>query len=166
DRVRRRIQQDFHDYDRKKCKRMKHVFHKAKDRLKEEELWHLEKYLNMSTELRDAYELKEAYREWFDKAKLIGKEQIVQVKEGLHSFYQKVINSGIPEMISSIKKFQNWQVEILNSFVYDYSNGFLEGINNTTKVIKRNAYGFRSFKRFRAKILLARQYKEVGLHVG
>ncbi len=69
-------------------------------------------------------------------------------------------------MISSIKTFQNWQVEILNSFVYDYSNVFLEGINNTTKVMKRNAYGFRGFKRFRAKLLLARQYKEVGLHVG
>jgi hypothetical protein len=24
------------------------------------------------------------------------------------------------------------------SFVYDYSYGFLEGINNTTKVLKRN----------------------------
>ncbi len=36
---------------------MKHVFHKAKDRLKEDELWHLESYLNLSTELREAYEL-------------------------------------------------------------------------------------------------------------
>ncbi|WP_211237433.1 transposase, partial [Paucisalibacillus globulus] len=43
---------------------------------------------------------------------------------------------------------------------------FLEGINNTTKVLKRNAYGFRNFKRFRAKILLNRQYKGIGLQIG
>ncbi|WP_047983024.1 ISL3 family transposase [Ornithinibacillus californiensis] len=166
DRVRRRVQKDFHDYDRKKCKRMKYVFHKAKGRLKDDEQWHLERYLSMSDELKVAYELKEAYREWFEEAKLMGKEHISLVKENLQSFYKKVIDAEIPEMISAIKTFQNWQIEILNSFAYDYSNGFLEGINNTTKVIKRNAYGFRSFKRFRAKILLARQYKDVGVHIG
>ncbi|MDR4888546.1 ISL3 family transposase, partial [Fredinandcohnia sp. QZ13] len=33
DGVRRRIQNEFHGYDRKKCKRMKHVFHKDSQRL-------------------------------------------------------------------------------------------------------------------------------------
>lgn len=28
-------------------------------------------------------------------------------------------------------------MEILNSYVYGYSNGFLEGIHNHTKVMKR-----------------------------
>ncbi|PLR71033.1 hypothetical protein CYJ37_19795 [Bacillus sp. UMB0728] len=51
---------------------------------------------------------------------------------------------------------------MLNSFRYDYSNGFLVGINNLTKVMRRNAFGFRSFKRFRAKILL----KKLGVHNG
>lgn len=166
DRVRRRIQNEFNDYDRKKCKRMKHIFYKEKSRLNEEEKWYLERYLEMSDELRAAYELKEKYKEWFENAKKIGKEKIVDVKEGLKAFYQQVEATGIKEMIKAIGTFQNWQTEILNSFVYDYSNGFLEGINNTSKVIKRNAYGFRSFKRFRAKILLNRQYKGIGLHVG
>ncbi|WP_228409567.1 ISL3 family transposase [Radiobacillus deserti] len=151
---------------RKKCKRMKHVFHKPKNRLKEDEMWHLERYLGMSEELRTAHELKEIYKDWFEEAKVIGSENIFKVKKDLKAFYDLVRESELPEMISAIKTFQNWQVEILNSFVYNYSNGFLEGINNTTKVLKRNAFGFRSFKRFRAKILLARQYKEVGLHIG
>ncbi|WP_139193806.1 transposase, partial [Anaerobacillus alkalidiazotrophicus] len=42
----------------------------------------------------------------------------------------------------------------------------LEGINNSTKVLKRNAFGFRNFDRFRAKILLSHQYKRIGSHVG
>ncbi|WP_188392254.1 transposase, partial [Compostibacillus humi] len=54
----------------------------------------------------------------------------------------------------------------LNSFVYGYSNGFLEGINNHTKVMKRNAFGFRNFRRSRARILLSHKYKEIGVHVG
>jgi len=128
DGVRRRAQQSFHDYDRKKCKRMKYVFHKSQEKLKEQEKWHLERYLNMSEELRKAYELKEAYQMWFSNAKEMGSKQIAEVKEELMEFYKKVESSGIPEMKSAIKTLRNWQIEILNSFVYGYSNGFLEGI--------------------------------------
>ncbi|MFB9220583.1 transposase [Kurthia sibirica] len=46
------------------------------------------------------------------------------------------------------------------------SNGFLEGINNKTKVMKRHAYGYKRFDRLRAKILLTLKYKEIGLHLG
>ncbi len=58
DKVRRRVQQNFHAYDRKKCKRMKHVFHKAKDKLNNEERWLLERYLSMSEELKQATKRK------------------------------------------------------------------------------------------------------------
>ena len=166
DSVRRRVQKEFHSYDRKKCKRMKHVFHKASDRLTEEDRWHLHRYLDMSEELKKAYELKESFREWFVQAKEAGSKDLGTVKQGLREFYQLVQNAGIPEMAKAITTLQNWQTEILNSFVYGYSNGFLEGINNSTKVLKRNAYGFRNFSRFRAKILLTHQFKGIGIHIG
>lgn len=166
DSVRRRVQQTFHAYDRKKCKRMRYVFHKAQDQLTEDEKWHLDRYLGMSIELKRAYELKEIYRQWFQRAKEIGSEQINLVKEELYKLYEMFEEEGISELASVVKTFKNWQIEILNSFVYKYSNGFLEGINNSTKVIKRNAFGFRSFDRFRAKILLSHQYKGIGCHVG
>lgn len=166
DKVRRRVQQNFHAYDRKKCKRMKHVFHKAKDKLNNEERWFLERYLSMSEELKQAYELKEAFRAWFTRAKEIGSAQIKKVKDELEQLLIRFKTEGILEMSDVIKTFKNWETEILNSFVYNYSNGFLEGINNSTKVIKRNAFGFRSFERFRAKILLTHQFKGIGIHVG
>ncbi|WP_246946200.1 ISL3 family transposase [Bacillus pinisoli] len=166
DKVRRKVQADFHDYDRKTCKRMKHVFHKANERLTEDERWHLARYLDMSDELKQAYELKEAYCKWFKRAKEIGQEDIITVKQELVEFYKMVELADISELSNAIKTFKNWQIEILNSFVYNYSNGFLEGINNSTKVIKRNAYGYRSFLRFRAKILLTNQYKRIGTHIG
>ena len=42
---------------------------------------------------------------------------------------------------------------ILNSFSSAIINGFTEGCNNKIKVFKRNAYGYRNFKRFRNRIL-------------
>ncbi len=84
----------------------------------------------------------------------------------MEELYKLIEDSKIPEMIKAIKTIQNWQVEVLNSFAYEYSNGFLEGINNSTKVLKRNAYGFRVFERFRAKILLTHKYKRIGVHIG
>ncbi|TDR31614.1 transposase, partial [Kurthia zopfii] len=102
--------------------------------------------------------------EWFDWAKT--STDMIEIKERLSLFYRKVIESDIPAFNQVIKTMKNWQTEILNSFAFGYSNGFLEGINNKTKVMKRNAYGYKRFDRFRAKILLAIKYKKVGLHLG
>ncbi len=164
DEVRRKAQQEWHPYDRKKCKRMRHVLYKRKEKLTEKQQWYLDRYLGMSEELKKAYELKEAYCEWFDWAKTTS--DVAEVKKELESFYRKVEVTQIPAFLKAIKTLENWQVEILNSFIFPYSNGFLEGINNKTKVMKRNAYGFRSFAHFKAKILLNIQYKEIGVHLG
>ena len=42
---------------------------------------------------------------------------------------------------------------ILNSFSVPLTNGFTEGCNNKIKVLKRNAYGYRNFDRFKSRIL-------------
>ena len=41
----------------------------------------------------------------------------------------------------------------INSFSTTITNGFTEGCNNKIKVLKRNAYGYQNFKRFRNRIL-------------
>jgi transposase len=166
ERVRRRVQHEFHAYDRKKCKRMKHIFHKAYDELNDKQHWYLERYLGLSEELRTAYALKEAYRAWFEEAKEVGVSAPEKVKTGLYSFYGQVENSSLKEFKQAIQTLKNWQIEILNSFAFDYNNGFIEGLNNQTKVIKRNAFGFRRYDRFRLRVLLHHQYKSKGIHVG
>lgn len=164
DEVRRKVQKNWHPYDRKKCKRMRHVLYKRFDKLTEKNRWYLNRYTGMSEELKKAYELKEAYCKWFDWAKTAN--DIAEVKKRLEAYYRKVEEANIPAFLKAIQTFKNWQVEILNSFSFGYSNGFLEGINNKSKVMKRNAYGFRSFKHFKAKILLNDLYKEIGVHLG
>ncbi|MBE6695669.1 MAG: transposase, partial [Ruminococcaceae bacterium] len=48
---------------------------------------------------------------------------------------------------------------ITNSFFCPYTNGFTEGCNNKIKVLKRNAYGLRDFKRLRNRILFMFSHK-------
>lgn len=161
ERVRRRVQKEFSDYDRKKCKRMKHVFYKRHDELTDKQRWYLGRYLNLSDYLRTAYQLKEAYCTWFDKSKALGASNLTTIKEGLYKYYDMVETSGVEEFQKAIRTFYNWQKEIMNSFAFNLHNGFIEGTNNQTKVIKRNAFGFRRFDRFRMKILLHHQYKDI-----
>lgn len=54
---------------------------------------------------------------------------------------------------SAIQTFRNWQPEIFNSFALRYTNGLVEGLNNQTKVFKRNAFGFWRYDRFRMRVL-------------
>lgn len=166
DGVRRRVQSSWHDYDRKKCKKMRHVFYKKSCNLTEDNRWYLQRYIDMSPELKKAYELKELFCRWFNEAKQNGEATIHQTKNDLYALYKAIDEAGIPEFQRAAQTLKNWQIEILNSFSYNYSNGFLEGINNLTKVMKRNAFGFRSFLRFRAKILLTHKYKRLGSHIG
>ncbi|MGP4082330.1 transposase, partial [Pseudalkalibacillus sp. R45] len=52
------------------------------------------------------------------------------------------------------------------SFAFPYNNGFVEGLNNLTKVIKRNAFGFHRYDRLRLRILLHHKNKELDFQVG
>jgi transposase len=76
--------------------------------------------------------------------------------------YKKLRKFIISTQASELKEFDaaltilsNWAHYILNSFECPYTNGFTEGMNNKIKVIKRNGYGFRNFRNFRNRILLA-----------
>ena len=49
---------------------------------------------------------------------------------------------------------------VSNAQKYDYSNGFTEGVNNFIKVLKRIAFGYKSFFHFRNRILITLRLKE------
>ena len=71
----------------------------------------------------------------------------------LSRWMQLVEESGIEEFKSVLKTFKTWETEIQEGLTNVYSNGFTEGMNNKIKVLKRTAFGFRNFSRFRARIL-------------
>lgn len=86
DEVRRKVQKDLHPYDRKKLKKMRYVLHKDSSRLTASDRWYLTRYLNLSEELRTAYELKESYKKWQNDSK--NESDLKKVKEGLFAFYK------------------------------------------------------------------------------
>ena len=146
---------------------MRHIFYKANEKLSSKQRWYLDRYLNLSDDyLKRAYWLKEAYRYWFEESKTLGDTDLSGIKEHLYQFYELVQASGITEFEKAIETFKNWQKEILSSFAFGFHNGYIEGINNQTKVIKRNAFGFKRFDRFRLRILLHHQYKHLPTRVG
>ena len=59
-------------------------------------------------------------------------------------------------MKTSIKTLLQFLPFIKNTFEQNYHNGFIEGNNNFIKVIKRIAFGFRSFRRFKARIMICK----------
>lgn len=67
----------------------------------------------------------------------------------LNKTLNKQNNNISSYMETSIKTLLEFLPHIKNTFNNNYHNGFIEGNNNFIKVIKRIAFGFRSFKMFK-----------------
>ena len=89
-----------------------------------------EKFLNI-LDCKDRDSAKTALSDWIDSALICGIDR-----------FKKCAQTMI-----------NWITGILNSFSTPVTNGFTEGCNNKIKVLKRIAYGYRNFNRFRNRIL-------------
>jgi len=67
------------------------------------------------------------------------------------------VNNPVSDyMKTSIKTLKEFKDKIYNTFNNNYHNGFIEGNNNFIKVLKRIAFGFRSFRRFKARIMICK----------
>ena len=58
----------------------------------------------------------------------------------------------------SINTLKDFLPYIKNTLENSYNNGVMERNNNTCKLIKRIAFGFRNFRNFKARILIATNY--------
>ncbi|NLM62796.1 MAG: transposase, partial [Mollicutes bacterium] len=65
----------------------------------------------------------------------------------------KVISEYMKTSIKTLKTFKPY---IRNTFLNNYNNSYIEGNNNFIKVFKRIAFGYRSFLRFKARIMICK----------
>ncbi len=75
----------------------------------------------------------------------------------LDAWIEKVKQHGPDALRKSLSAFKNWRDEILAFFQFlpmRLSNGFVEGKNNRTKALMRQAYGYRNRLHLRLRILL------------
>jgi transposase len=100
-----------------------------------------------SSRLLTAYALKEQF------FKILNSSDSKSARTALSHWIMAAQNSGLSRSVACGNTMVRWSKGILNSFDYSYTNGFTEGVNNKIKVLKRNAYGYRNFRRFRNRIL-------------
>ena len=145
--VRKEEQKKFAKTRRVYFKRSKSLLSKQYKYLNPEQKQQVDIMLYSSENILKAYSLKEQY---FD---LLNSENSIVAKEKLSKWVLSAEDSGLKSFADCARTMQNWSTGILNSFDCPYTNGFTEGVNNKIKVIKRNAYGYRNFERFRKRIL-------------
>ena len=107
----------------------------------------LQKILVLCPELRTIYLLKEEFRCIFEK---------INTREKAHRFLSTWIvkaqftgNKYLSKFITTLK---NWWKEILNYFIENTTNGFVEGLNGAIRNIIRTAFGYRNFENFKLRL--------------
>lgn len=145
--VRKNEQKKLPDRSRKYFKKSKSLLRKRPEKLTEEEMDRLALMFEIVPRLADAYRLKNEFFEIMkSENSKIGKKKLVD-----WLFQVEILE--IDEFKPCVTACRNWFQEILNSMDCPWTNGFTEGCNNKTKVLKRACYGVRNFNRFRNRIL-------------
>lgn len=147
DNVRKRVQRRLIKEKRIYFKRSRKLIWASYSKLRDENKQAVNVILNHDIDLYNAWQLKEMFIEFKDEPKPDKAEVL------LRKFILAAEEIDLPEYHEAITAFHNWFPYIINSKRTPYTNAFTEGTNNKIKVLKRIAYGYRNFERFRNRIL-------------
>jgi transposase len=132
----KRLKKTLPEVEYRQLKGSMWAFRKKPQDLKPEERRVLRKVFKLAPQLKQAYDLREQLTAIFD--------QPISKAEGqrkLKNWIRKVRKSGLACFDKFIQTLENWWEEITNYFVDRASSGFVEGLNNKLKVLKRRCYG-------------------------
>ena len=145
--VRKEEQKKFSESHRRYFKNSRKLLLKRFDDLNDEQKQQVNIMLYTSPNLCTAHFYKE------DFLKILDCQDRQSARKAMSDWINSAYDCGIPRFVKCAKTMQNWLTGILDSFTTPLTNGFIEGCNNKIKVLKRNAYGYRDFNRFRNRIL-------------
>jgi len=110
---------------------------------------------------------RSAVYKWLDDHPTI--KELYHAKEALHGIYRcrgykrasrsltlfvdRLGASSLPALQRLRRTLISWRREILEYFIAPLTNGRVEGFNGKAKLIRRRAYGYRSFKNYRLRVL-------------
>jgi transposase len=132
----KRLKQQLPKEDYAKLKGGMWPFRKNAADLEEEEQALLQRVFAYSPVLQQAYEYREQLTALFEEE--LSKEQ---AKQKLKKWQQQVRASGLRCYDSFLQTLDKWREEITNYFLARNNSGFVEGLNNKLKVLKRRCYG-------------------------
>jgi transposase len=146
--TRREICREANKEDKAKLKGCRWILVKNMDDLTLAEQEKLGMVYETSPELKQAHVLKEDFRRIFEE-----EEDHENASKALEDWIIRVMESGLKGLERFLTTLNNWKTSILNYFNGRVTNGFVEGMNNKIKLIKRKGFGFTNHKHFRYRVL-------------
>lgn len=132
---------------RRYFKKSRNLLMKQPEKLTEIEKDQLSLMFEIAPRLADAYRIKNDFLTVIrSPSSAVGKQRLID-------WLFSVELMELTEFHNCTKAYRNWFQEILNAIDVPWTNGYIEGCNNKTKVLKRNCYGMRNFNNFRKRIL-------------
>lgn len=125
------------------------AFRKQPTDLRPEERRVLKKLWELAPKLKQAYDLREQLTAIFEQN--LSKEV---AKRKIQAWIQQVQLSGLQCFDTFLKTLEHWWEEIMNYFIDRANSGFVEGLNNKLKVLKRRCYGIFNLKHLFQRIYL------------
>lgn len=127
----------------------KYILFKNKENLKEKEKELLLNIIKQYKEIKMFYETKERLRDMYKQKT---KEE---AEDKLNLITSTLTSSDDGELILRGRTLYRWKTPILNYWNSHSTNGFMEGIHNKMKLIKRISFGFKNKKVFIYKVMLS-----------
>ena len=141
--VQKKLGKDYRIY----FKHSRKLLFKRFSELDDEQKQRVNLMLALSPNLYTAHFYKE------DFLKILDCRDRDSAKTALSEWIYCAFDCGIERFKKCAQTMINWMTGILNSFSTPVTNGFTEGCNNKIKVLKRIAFGYQNFNRFRNRIL-------------
>jgi len=146
--TRREICRESNKEDKAKLKGCRWILVKNMDDLTLAEQEKLNMVYETSPELKQAHILKEDFRRIFEE-----EDNKENASKALEYWVNRVVESGLKGLEKFLTTLSNWKDSILNYFNGRVTNGFVEGMNNKIKLIKRKGFGFTNHNHFRYRVL-------------
>lgn len=106
-------------------------------------------YLDKYPELQELYRWKEILHKFYRTRGLN------RATQALTMMTDRMANSSLKEIKKLRQTLIKWRLEILAYFETGLTNGRTEGYNNLAKLVQKRAFGYKSFRNYRLRLLSA-----------
>lgn len=130
-----------HEYE--KLKGAMHILRRNKECLTKNEKIILNNLFSHSPELAQAYKLAIKLTQLLN-THMSREEALIKIREWI----KEVKQSKLTFFNKFIKTLNKYKQEVVNYFINRHNSGFVEGLNNKAKVLKRRCYGIFNLKHF------------------
>lgn len=113
----------------------------------------VDRYLKNHPKLNELYRWKEKLFEFY---RIKG---FARAMRALNKLMEEMSKSSLDEIQRLLRTFKKWRHEIVRYFENGYTNAFTERMNGTGKLVQRRAFGYKSFRNYRLRVLSACLFK-------